>query len=88
MKLQYVGHGDDPVGLVPPICDLHDRWLVPPTLARPDAPGVVKVLKPGDFIDLHEVRDKHWCDFLRSHRDFKVVNAGNHPELHGYRYGG
>lgn len=80
MKLQYVPHGNSPVGYLGPIVDLHDRWLVPPRLTSPDAPDVALVIKPGDFIDLHEIRDRHALEFMRAHRDFRMVNASHHPE--------
>jgi hypothetical protein len=79
-KLQYLPHGNEPAGYVPPIVDLHDRWLVPPRLAPPDAPEAAMVLQPGQFIDLHEIRDRHFLEWARSHHDFKVVNSSPHPE--------
>jgi hypothetical protein len=82
MKLQYVAHGNAPVGVLPAIVDLHDRWLCGPRLAPPSTPGVVMVLTPGQFLDLHEQRDRHLLEFLRSHRDFQVVNSARHPELY------
>lgn len=78
MKLQYHGHA--PAGYSPPICDLHDRWLVPPRLTTPDEPDVALVLKPGDILTLHEQRDRHFIEWARAHQDFKVVNSSPHPE--------
>lgn len=81
MKLQFVPHGDNEVrGVAAPVLDLHERWLIPPRFVQPDDPACCMVLRPGQFIDLHEIRDRHWVEFMRSHPDFVVVNRSRHPD--------
>jgi hypothetical protein len=80
-KLQYLPHGNEPMGVLPAIMDLHERPLVPFRFAHPSAEGVAVVLQPGQFLDLHEVKDRHFLEWARSHPDFKVVNSQRHPEL-------
>jgi hypothetical protein len=81
MKLQFVPHGNEPLGVLPAILDLHERPLVPFRFAPPDTEGVAVVLQPGQFIDLHEIRDRHFLEWARSCTDFVVVNKSRHPEM-------
>ncbi len=69
-------------GYILPILDLHERPLVPARLVQPDAEGVTRVFKRGEIFDVHERREAHLHEFVRSCRDFRVVNSGNHPELY------
>lgn len=82
MRLEFIPHDDAEYGYVPPILDLHDRWLVAPRLAPPDAQGVVMVLRPRQILNLHERRDADFIMWARSHPDFRVVNPSNHPEFY------
>ena len=63
-----------------PIVDLHDRWLVGPRYVEVTDPNCAMVLTPGQFLDLHEIRDRHFIEWMRSNPDFKIVNSSRHPE--------
>lgn len=65
--------------------DLHDRWLVGPHYVPLNDPDCCMTLTPGQFLDLHEVRDRHWIEWMRSSPDFKVVNSAQHPEAEMWR---
>jgi hypothetical protein len=78
MKLQF--HGHDTIGVAAPILDLHERPLVPCRYVPPDHPDCCMVLKPGQILDLHEIRDRHWLDWMRVNPDFLQVNASPHPD--------
>jgi hypothetical protein len=80
MKVQYVPQDDSQRGLAAPIVDAHDHWLVPPRFVVPGHPDCVMTLHPHQYITLHEVRDRHWIQFMRAHNDFVVVNSSPHPE--------
>lgn len=83
MRLQFVPHGNNqPRGVASPIVDLHDRWLCPPRYVGVDDPDCCMILTPGQFLDLHEVRDRHWIAWMGASPDFLKVNPQRHPELY------
>ena len=83
MKLQFVPHGDSsPRGIAAPIVDLHDTWLVAPRYVPVDHRDCCMVLTPGQFLDLHEQRDRHWVQWMGSNPDFVKVNSKRFPELY------
>ena len=82
MKLQFVPHGDSsPRGIAGPVTDLHDTWLAAPRYVPVDHPDCCMVLTPGQYLDLHEIRDRHWVMWMGSNPDFVKVNSKRHPEL-------
>jgi hypothetical protein len=80
MKLQFLPHDREPRGVAAPVVDAHDRWLIPPRFVPADDPQAAMVVTHGQYLDLHEIRDRHWLEWMRSHPDFMVVNRSRHPD--------
>ena len=61
------GEGDE-VGYVPPVNDMHGRPMVPATLAKPDDPRVVRVIRAGEEFF---TADEHMAVFASMHLSFR-----------------
>jgi hypothetical protein len=81
MKAIYHPHnGTIASGWQPPGLDLHGRPLYPAQLVPQDDPRSRFTFIAGKAFDINERKDPFLAEFVRTCREFQIVNRNRHPD--------